>query len=166
MTVYQGDFNNGNFQIKRHACGLVFLTEVLSSLECYYFFVPLTTVLDPFVTSMATDSMARFSSCLTMNFPPNFVRALKHSKSNSAGEKSVCRGVTNETVTEIEPAIPACHATQGTCLSRLVALPWISKDTSLHHCSTNVRLYVWPYRIFLVTQTTNRVLGSSSSAKT
>ena len=68
-------------------------------------------------------------------------------------------------VIEIEPAIHACYATQGTCLSRLVALPWISKDISLHHCATDVRLYVWPYRIFLVTQTTNRVLGSSFLAK-
>ena len=68
-------------------------------------------------------------------------------------------------VIEIEPAIHACYATQGTCLSRLVALPWISKDISLHHCATDVRLYVWPYRIFLVTQTTNRVFGSSSLAK-
>ena len=68
-------------------------------------------------------------------------------------------------VIESEPAIHACYATQGTCLSRLVALPWISKDISLHHCATDVRLYVWPYRIFLVTQTTNRVLGSSFLAK-
>ena len=68
-------------------------------------------------------------------------------------------------VIEIEPAIHACYATQGTCLARLVALPWISKDISLHHCATDVRLYVWPYRIFLVTQTTNRVLGSSFLAK-
>ena len=35
----------------------------------------------------------------------------------------------------------------------------------MHHCATNVRLYVWPYRICLVAQTTKHVLGSSFLAK-